>query len=232
MRRYGIISAMPVELETLISDCGAREKEEKGIYRLYEGEYRGHYVAMACSGVGKVNAAACTQRFIDTQDIDCVINMGIAGALGGGLRTLDTVIGSEVVYHDFFPVRVLEQRFPFTSVFGCDEGLAALAEKACQRCPEVKKYLRGRIATGDCFVEDAAAKKRILGQGSICCEMEGAAVGHVCHINGVPFLILRSISDLADEDAEMTYDEFEKKAALQSVRIVEAMMSMDSEEEK
>lgn len=226
MARFGIISAMPVELEGIISDFGAEEKEAKGLYKLYTGEYCGHEAVIACSGVGKVNAAACTQILIDRFNVDNVINMGVAGAIDPRLRTLDVVIGSEVFYHDVTPVRVLEERYPFTSVYKCDDRLAELAEKACASCSEVSGWRRGRIASGDCFVEDSATKEKILAGRGVCCEMEGAAVGHVCHMNGVPFLILRSISDLADEQADMTYDRFEKLAALQSNRIVEGVMKL------
>jgi adenosylhomocysteine nucleosidase len=215
---------MPVELEGIISDFGAEQIEEKGLYRLYKGRYCGHEAVIACSGVGKVNAAACTQILIDRFKVDNVINMGVAGALEPTLHTLDVVIGSEVFYHDVSPVRVLEERYPFASVYKCDDILMSLAEKVCAQCSEVTGWRRGRIASGDCFVEDSKVKEDILSKGGVCCEMEGAAIGHVCFMNGVPFLILRSISDFADEQANMTYDRFEKLASLQSNRIVEGII--------
>ena len=226
MARFGVISAMPVEIEGIIEKFGAKEITGKGFYKLYEGSFHGHEVILACSGIGKVNAAACTQRLIDCYHVDSIINMGIAGGIEKSLKTLDVVIGSEVFYHDFTPPDLLDRYYPFTGIFKCDDRLMELAGKACEACPEVENYYRGRVASGDCFVEAQATKDKIRASHGVCCEMEGAAIGHVCYLNGVPFLILRSISDLADEGAKMTYDEFEKKAALQANRIVEGIIEL------
>lgn len=226
MARFGIISAMPVEIEGIIGRFGAHEVTVKGFYKVYEGAFHGHTVILACSGIGKVNAAACTQRLIDCYNVDYVINMGIAGGIEKNLKTLDVVIGSEVFYHDFTPPELLDKYYPFTGIYPCDKKLAELADRACEACPEVENHYHGRVASGDCFVEAQATKDKIRSMQGVCCEMEGAAIGHVCHVNGVPFLILRSISDLADEGAQMSYDEFEKKAALQANRIVEQMIAL------
>lgn len=226
MARVGILSAMPVELEDLLGRVGAKEIEKKGFFKLYEGSLNGHEVILACSGIGKVNAAACTQHLIDCYAVDCVINMGIAGGITDALRTLDVLVGTEIIYHDFHPAELLDRNYPFTGVFACDKHLSELAVKACKVCPEVAAWHRGRVASGDCFVEDSATRERIRSLGGVCCEMEGVAVGQVCYNNGVPFLVLRSISDFADEAANVSYDEFEKKAALQSNRIVEGMLAL------
>ena len=222
MAKIGILSAMPVELEGIIESFHAEEVAHSGFYKLYKGAYAGHEVFLACSGIGKVNAAACTQRLIDRCGVSCVINMGIAGGVGGGLKTLDVVIGTEVFYHDFTPPELLDKYYPFTGLFRCGEKLADAAEKACAGVT----FYRGRVASGDCFVEAQETKDKIRAAGGVCCEMEGAAVGHVCHLNGVPFLVLRSISDLADEGAKLSYEEFEQKAARQANRIVEKMLEL------
>jgi adenosylhomocysteine nucleosidase len=226
MARVGIISAMPVELEGIIERFEAKEATVKGFYKLFEGVFSGHEVYLACSGIGKVNAAACTQRLIDCYNVDYVINMGIAGGIDRQLKTLDVVIGTEVFYHDFTPPELLDRYYPFTGVFKCDDRLVSLAEKACAACPEAVNYHKGLVATGDCFVEAKATKDRIMASHGICCEMEGAAIGHVCHNNGVPFVVIRSISDLADEGAKISYEEFESKAAMQANRIVEGMIKL------
>lgn len=226
MARIGVVAAMPVEIEDIIGSFGAKEHAAKGIYKLYKGVYAGHEVILACCSVGKVNAAACTQKLIDTFAVDFIINMGIAGAIDEKLRTLDVVIGSELFYHDFSPRELLDKYYPNAQFYKCDDKLMELAEKTCASYPGGIHAVRGRIATGDCFVETAQAREKIRAAGGICCEMEGAAIGHVCYSNRVPFLILRSISDLADEDAQMTYDEFERRAAIQSNRIVEGILSL------
>jgi adenosylhomocysteine nucleosidase len=220
MARFGIISAMPVELEGFIRDYGAKELSVKGFYKIYEGKIGGNEVFMACSGIGKVNAAACTQKLIDCYGVDYIINMGIAGGIARDLKTLDIIIGSEVLYHDFTPDSLLDKYYPFTHAFKCDEKLMDAAKKICEKTPSVENFYVGRIASGDCFVEMRETKEHILEIGGSCCEMEGAAIGHVAHLNGVAFLIIRSISDLADEGAQMSYEEFERKAAVQANRIV------------
>lgn len=221
MASVGIIAAMPVEIENFIGELNARKIEDKRFFLLYKGQIGENDVYLACCGIGKVNAAVCTQKLIDLFGVGIIINMGIAGGISPKLHTLDIVIGSEVLYHDFTPPELLKKYYPFSQTFPCDQKLIAYAEQACRDCPETEHYLLGKIASGDCFVEDSALKARIRDELSgICCEMEGSAIGHTAFINGVPFIIIRSISDLADDNAQMSYDEFEKKAALQANRIV------------
>lgn len=213
---------MPVELEGFIKALGASEIKEPGFYRVYEAASAASRVVLACSGIGKVNAAACTQHLIDRFAPNAIINMGIAGGISRELKTLDVVVGSEVVYHDFSPASLLEKYYPFQNAFACDKTLVNLAQKVCdETLSDGSRCLVGRIASGDCFVESGEVKSRIREKlGGLCCEMEGAAIGHTAFLGGVPFLILRSISDLADEDAPMSYEEFERKASLQANRIV------------
>lgn len=226
MKKIGILAAMPVELEnfTNMRELHAQELKIPGFYRVFRAQTETAEVYLACSGIGKVNAAACTQKLIDTFSVDAVINMGIAGGIAEGQHTLDVVIGSEVFYHDFTPPELLEKYYPFCKRFRCDEGLAAAARAVCGETLPEGRFATGPVASGDCFVESAAQKARIRALGALCCEMEGSSVGHVCKLNGVPFLILRSISDLADDDAPMLYSEFEKKAALQANAIVTGLL--------
>lgn len=224
MARYGIISAMPVELEGFIRAYGAKELGTKGFYKVYEGKEGDNEIFMACSGIGKVNAAACTQKLIDCYNVDYLINMGIAGGISKDLQALDVIIGSEVLYHDFTPASLLDKYHPFSHSFKCDEKLVKTAEQVCKSLDVVKRYSTGIIASGDCFVEKSETKAHILSLGGCCCEMEGAAIGHVAHLNAVPFLIIRSISDLADEGAAMSYEEFERKASEQSNLVVSGIL--------
>lgn len=226
MARFGIISAMPVELAGFIEEFGAKELGTKGFYKVYEGKDKesGNEIFMACSGIGKVNAAACTQKLIDCYHVDYVVNMGIAGGIFKDLKTLDVVIGSEVLYHDFNPSSLLDKYYPFTHSFKCDKGLIETAKKVCDSLAVVENYYVGSVASGDCFVESSETKDRIRDLGAYCCEMEGAAIGHAAHLNDIPFLIIRTISDLADEGAAMSYEDFEKKASEQSNRVVSGII--------
>lgn len=228
MARFGIIAAMPVELEWFVNEYKAKQLDIKGFYRIYKGEENGREIYMACSGIGKVNAAACTQKLIDCFNVDYIINMGIAGGIAVEFKTLDVVIGSEVVYHDFTPDSLLDKYYPNTHVFKCDGKLIKAAEKVCAASDAVDNFRTGRIASGDCFVEKKETKAYIEKLGGVCCEMEGAAIGHVAHLNGVPFIIIRTISDLADENAQTSYNDFEARAAEQSNRIVSGIIKLIS----
>lgn len=224
MAKIGIQSAMPVEVEGILGRFDAKERSTPHFYKVYEGRAGENTVYFACSGIGKVNAAACAQHLIDAFGVDCVINMGIAGGIAKDLHTLDVVIGDEVFYHDFQPAALFPKYFPFQSKFHADKKLIQTAKAVCAGIPEVENCRVGHIASGDCFVEAAETKDAIRKLGGVCCEMEGAAIGHVCHINEVPFLIVRTISDLADEDAGMSYAEFEKKASVQANLVVEGIL--------
>lgn len=224
MAKIGVLSAMPVEIESIIQKCGAKPLSTPHFYKVWEGTFEQNTVFFACSGIGKVNAAACAQHLIDAFEVDCIINMGIAGGIAKDLHTLDVVIGDEVFYHDYNPLELLKKYYPFHERFACDTHLKDIAKSVCEITPEVERFRFGRIASGDCFVEAGETKERIRSLGGVCCEMEGAAIGHACFLNDVPFLIVRTISDLADEEAPMTYSEFEKKASIQSNHVVEGIL--------
>lgn len=224
MAKIGVLSAMPVEIESIIRKCGAKPLSAPHFYKVWEGAYTDNTVLFACSGIGKVNAAACAQHLIDAFGVDCIINMGIAGGIAKDLHTLDVIIGNDVFYHDFNPSSLLEKYYPFHARFTCDAHLTEVASVVCTATPEVEHFRMGDIASGDCFVEAGETKAHILELGGVCCEMEGAAIGHVCFLNEVPFLIVRTISDLADEAAPITYEEFEQKAAIQSNHVVEGIL--------
>jgi adenosylhomocysteine nucleosidase len=225
MKKLGILAAMPVELENLVKMLDAEELKVKGFYKIFKCNYKGIEIHLACSGIGKVNAAACTQKLIDVYEVEAIINMGIAGAILQTLHTLDIVIGDDVVYHDFSPAELLDRYHPFKSNFKCDRKLIEIAQSSCKNVLMPHQFTVGRIASGDCFVEDNSIKTYIRDKlEAICCEMEGCSVGHTCYLNDVPFLVLRSISDLADEEAQMSYSEFEQKAAVQANNIVFGML--------
>lgn len=224
MARFGIVSAMDVELEGFIEKYSAKELDAKGFYKVYLGREDTNEIYMAVSGIGKVNAAACTQKLIDSYNLDFIINMGIAGGISKDLKTLDVVIGKDVFYHDFNPDNLLEKYYPFTKKFACDEKLIEASKEICKNLDCVKNYYVESIASGDCFVESNETKEKIASLGACCCEMEGAAIAHVAHLNKVPFIIIRTISDLADDSAQISYDEFEKKAAEQSNKVVSELI--------
>lgn len=212
--KIGIIGALDCEIEEFCRDFNASETNIKGIFK---GEYCNHEVYVSLVGVGKVNAAANTQRLIDLFGVDCVINSGVAGCVTRELGVCDVVISDTLTYHDFSPIDCLDKYSPYTSVFKADKKLVQLCENACKELSKKEKAFKygiGMIVTGDIFVEDSETVKRLREEyNALCTEMEGAAVAHVCVLNKVPFVVIRAMSDNADESADMSFNEMAAIAA-------------------
>ena len=229
MRCIGIIGAMEVEVEKLKARMENVEITRKASMEFYAGTLEGKNVVVVRSGIGKVNAAVCTQILIDVFDVKAVINTGIAGSLKAEINIGDLVISSDLVHHDMdavsfgYPKGQIPQMDVFS--FEADKALADLAEKVCEEVnPEIQVF-HGRVVSGDQFIADKETKENISTLFSgYCTEMEGAAIAQTAHVNEVPFVVLRAISDKADDSASMDYPTFEKQAVAHSVRLVRGMM--------
>ena len=216
MTKIGIIGAMTVEVETLKEHMqGFTESRRTGM-TFYEGTLEGIQAVVVQCGVGKVNAALCVQILCDCYGVTHVVNTGIAGSLCAELDIGDLVVSRDAMYHDFtcsafgYP----DGQVPgMPLVYDADEKLMAYAFAAAEQInPGHTKV--GRVASGDQFVSEKARKEKIIAlTGALCTEMEGAAIAHAAYRNGVPFVILRAISDKADDSADMDYPTFEKIAA-------------------
>ena len=217
MTKLGIVGAMQLEVETLLAAMQDVKKTEKAVAVFYEGKLEGLDVVVVQCGVGKVNAAMCTQSLCDCFGVTHLVNTGIAGSLCANLDIADLVVSKDAMYHDFDCVHFGYEmgRVPGMDVtaFPADEKMAALAFAAAEKVnPGHTKV--GRVASGDLFVAERKAKERIIQRtGALCTEMEGAAIAHTAYRNGVPFVVIRAISDKADDSAEMDYPTFEKIAA-------------------
>lgn len=210
----GIISAMDLELRELVEKLEDRKTETLAAVTYYTGKLEGRPVVLCNCGVGKVNAAMHTQILISKYGPDAIIQSGIAGSLSPEVKYFDIVIGEELVYHDMQPF-VLEEFEPLQAVYPADPVLVELARRAAGDCHV------GRIASGDQFVSDAAQKADIAARtNALCTEMEGCAVAHTAYLNQVPFVVMRAISDMADNGAETDFEEFQQKAADRAVAIV------------
>ena len=201
-------------------------KDRKEVYgtTFITGTVYGQPVVLVCCGIGKVNAAACASVAIREFGADVLVNVGIAGAAAPQMNILDVVLGSEVTFHD--TCAVMEKYYPYTQAFQADAGLLKLAQEACQAVLEEPFHCHvGRIATGDQFVESKAVKEDIVARTHpLCVEMEGAAIGQIAHMNGKPFLVIRSMSDSAEENANELYDNFIELAAAHSAAIILEML--------
>ena len=229
MKKIGIIGAMDIEVAGLKADMEIKREIRKAKMDFCEGVLKGHDVVVVKSGIGKVNAAVCTQILVDEFQVDAVINTGIAGSLNAKIDIGDIVISTDVVHHDMDAVNFGYEpgQIPQMDVFSfaADETLAKLAEEACLEVnPEISIF-HGRIVSGDQFVADKAVKERIVNLfHGYCTEMEGASIAQAAYLNEVPFVILRAISDKADDSASEDYPTFEKKAAQHCINLVEKLL--------
>ena len=212
MRTIGIIGAMEEEISFL------REKMDivttKSVVGLtyYVGRYEGNNVVLVKSGIGKVNAAVCTQAMIDHFGVDYIIN-----TVDAVQHDMDTSAFGD-------PIGVIPRMAE--SYFKADEALVELAQEAAKTCGLDCRIITGRVASGDQFIatQEARDKIRKTVKGD-CAEMEGAAIAHACWLNRIPFLIIRAISDSANEDAGMSFDEFCVMAAQRSSLLTETMIA-------
>lgn len=232
MKKIGLIGAMDSEISAFCRDFEAVETNIKGIFF---GKYNGYEIYICVSGIGKVNAAIAAQRLVDIFGVECIINSGVAGGVSEKLQKLDIVISERLTYHDFDPLDILDRNPPYTMFFHADKELSDKAKKACEALngkleKEGKKTFSshyGTIVSGDCFVSSAAKAKQLRDDfDALCTEMEGAAIAHTAYVNNIPFLIIRAISDFADEDAENSFDSFENVAADRAAFLVKEMLSI------
>ncbi|MGP1349920.1 MAG: 5'-methylthioadenosine/adenosylhomocysteine nucleosidase [Stomatobaculum sp.] len=225
----GIIGAMEEEVAGLKKHMrGIREEERAGM-RFFCGELEGKNCVVVCSGIGKVNAAACAQILVDCYAADYIMNTGIAGGLKPEINIGDIVLSIDAVQHDFdctgfgYPQGKIPRMK--TSAFCADEGLLSLAERCCREVNPELGVFQGRVASGDCFVSSIERRKGITETfGASCCEMEGAAIAQVAYLNEIPWLIIRAISDRADGTAAAQYEHFQDEAIGHFLRLTLAML--------
>ena len=217
MIKLGIVGAMREEIETLVEKLTEVKRTEYARSTYYEGKLEGLDVVVVQCGVGKVNAAMCVQTLCNCYQVTHVVNTGVAGSLSAELDIGDLVVSRDAMYHDFdcnyvgYPIG----QVPGMDViaFPADDKLMACAFAAAEQVNPGHTKM-GRVASGDQFVASKELKERIISiTGALCTEMEGAAIAQTAYRNGVPFVILRAISDKADDSAEMDYPTFEKIAA-------------------
>ena len=224
--KIGIIGAMEEEVDALRGKLSGVQKLDRASMEFYTGILGNKKVVIVRSGIGKVNAGICTQILADLFQVDAVINTGIAGSLKAEINIGDIVVSTDAIQHDMdatgfgYEPGVIP-RMP-VSCFEADKKLVKAVEAACREAiPEVGVFT-GRIVSGDQFISDRAVKDRISSQfGGMCTEMEGAAIAQAAYLNSIPFVIIRAISDKADDSATVDYPTFERQAIAHSVALVE-----------
>ena len=227
--KLGIIGAMQIEIETLKQNMENLQTREYAGMSFFEGTLEKLPVVVVVCGVGKVNAALCVQALCDIYSVTHIVNTGVAGSLCAELDIGDFVISRDAMYHDF-DCHVLSGLYPVGQVpgmavraFPADEALMDLAYNAAEQVYAGHARI-GRIASGDQFICDKAVKQKIVEDtGALCTEMEGAAIAHAAWKNGVPFVVIRAISDKADDSAEMDYPTFEAIAAKRCAAVTQLL---------
>ena len=229
MKKIGIIGAMEVEIASLKSEMKVSRMLKKAQMEFLEGELEGCQAVVVRSGIGKVNAAVCTQILVDEFGVDGVINTGIAGSLKAEINIGDIVLSTDVLHHDMdatgfgYPLGQIPQMDAFS--FQADEQMRKLAKEVCEEVnPEIRVF-EGRVVSGDQFISSREVKDKIKENFDGCCtEMEGAAIAQTAYLNQIPFVIIRAISDKADDSATMDYPTFEKQAVEHSVRLTRGFL--------
>ncbi|WP_288480331.1 5'-methylthioadenosine/adenosylhomocysteine nucleosidase [uncultured Clostridium sp.] len=224
----GIISAMSEELEILLNDMEIEEKTHKANMTFHKGKVWGKDVVAVVSGIGKVNAAVCTQILISEYKVNSVINVGVAGGIGKDIYPGDVVVAENLVQHDMDTTVFGDAHGQIprldTFDFTCDKELVRLAKLACDEIKEINTF-SGRIVSGDQFIASVDKIKWLESEfGAAACEMEGASIAHVCYLNSIPFVIIRSISDNANNGAHMDYEKFIPIGVKNSTTILKAMI--------
>lgn len=226
--KFGVMGAMPDEVDQLCAQLENVTAAEYAGVTYHCGTLHGKQVVVCCAGMGKANAAATVQVLCTKYGIDRLIFSGIAGNMTSKIGIGDVCIGETVLYHDA-ELDMIAQSAPFTTEYHGDPALVAAAQSACEACGVTA--ITGKIATGDTFVGDADTKKAIEEKcHPDCVEMEGAAVSQIAARNGVPCVILRAMSDNADESGyevlvvrQFSIAEYVKTATAIVARMIESL---------
>lgn len=229
MIKVGIIGAMDLEIATLKEQMTVTGTETVASMEFLEGTLNQVSVVIVKCGIGKVNAGICVQILCDKFHVTHIINTGVAGSLKNEINIGDVVVSTDAVQHDMdvTPLGYERGQIPGIPVkyFVADSALTKAAVASCQKVNTDIQVFTGRVVSGDQFISSKEVKNFLIEtfDGS-CTEMEGAAIAQVAYLNNLPFVIIRAISDKADDSAEMDYPTFEHAAALHSAKLVFDML--------
>ncbi|MBE6997247.1 MAG: 5'-methylthioadenosine/adenosylhomocysteine nucleosidase [Ruminococcaceae bacterium] len=228
--KVGIIGAMEEEVGALKAAMTDVKTQTFAGMEFCEGKLDGADVVVVQCGMGKVNAGICANTLIAQFGVKSVINTGVAGSLDASIDIGDIVVSTDAVQHDFdvSPIGFARGEIPYTGLFAfpADEAMQQKAAEAVQAvAPEIHVF-KGRVCSGDQFIATREQKETILSNfAGLCCEMEGGAIAQACYLNGTPFVIVRAISDKADDSEEVSYEVFKEAAAARCTAIVRYMLT-------
>lgn len=209
-KTIGIISAMNCELSGMVNALTDLKESNVANMKIWQGKLNELNVVIALCGIGKVNAAIAAQILITQFQVDSLINIGLAGALAEAVNIGDVVISNEVTYFDY-DARQLRNNFPYmeSTFFKADTHLIDVCKRASISSEYNGNVHVGRIISGDRFIKDNETREKLVTQyNGLCTEMEGASIGHVAHVFGTPFVVIRIMSDKANQEASISFAEY------------------------
>lgn len=225
MKKLGIIGAMEMEVATLKNLMTVDRIITKAGMDFYEGSLDGKPVVIVQCGIGKVNAGMCVQILADLFNVTHILNTGVAGSLNAKLDIGDILVSKAALQHDMdvTPLGYEPGQIPGidTLSFPANEEMYNTALTACHKVNPDINALLGLVVSGDQFISSKEVKDKLVNvfHGD-CAEMEGASIAQASYLNNLPFIVIRAISDKADNSAEMDYPTFEKKAAEHCAKMV------------
>ena len=234
--KIGIICASENELAPFLDEFQEHSVVEKAMLKIHIGEIGAHDVVLLYCGVCKVNAAIAAQIVIDEFNVDAIINAGLAGGMDIRLNIFDTVISTEVAYHDV-DAGILTEYHPWMKsvFFAADDNLLKIAKDAAERIQTKGKIYFGRMVTGEAFISDDGRQEIIDAFNPLSVDMETGSIAHVCYANSVPFLAIRSITDTADHSGsgffEMNCKEASRIAKDFTVEVIRSVQLEESANE-
>lgn len=223
--KIGIIGPSEMEIMPFIDKVSNKKLTNHAMLKFYSGVYGGVDVVSVFCGVCKVNAAIATQIMIDKFQVTHIILTGVAGALDRKFKVFDTVIASDVAYHDVAH-GILTEYHPWIDdiYFKSDVTLLNTCRNIISSSETSNRYHIGRIITGEAFITHNERDHLIESFNPLCVDMESASVAHVCYVNSIPFIVIRSISDNADENGSENFENNGEIAALNSINLAEKLI--------
>ena len=225
--KIGIICASDSEIAPFLSMSDRFEVTEKAMLKFFSGKIGNTDVVTLFSGVGKVNAAIAAQILADTFKCGAIINSGTAGSMSDGVKIFDTVVSTEVVYHDM-DEDILTEFHPYipSCFFKSDRRLIDAARAVLRETQGSHSILFGRMATGDRFIKDETTKAQIKAlYAPLSIDMETASIAHVCYVNNIPFISVRTITDNANDGGSENFEENCDKASRIAAEFVRNMLA-------
>lgn len=223
--KAGILCALEQELAPFLERMGESRATEKAMLRFFTGNIGQAAAAAVCCGVGKVNAAVAAQLLIDFCGVDIIINAGTSGGMDESVRLFDTVISERIAYHDIED-GILIENHPYmkSAYFEPGRGLLEAARRYSEGSPFPIRF--GTMVTGDQFIADEGRERINRAFAPLCVDMETGAAAHVCYVNRIPFLAVRTVTDTAEHAGIENFEKNGETASERAAEIVSGILRL------